>query len=52
MQRCEALPAYQADGWPHPRRIVAKIEVTPPGSQRRLVVTNQDEPPAAVYRAF
>jgi hypothetical protein len=31
---------------------VAKIEVTPQGSQRRFVVTNQEDPPAAVYRGF
>src|SRR5205807_9766715 len=52
LQRFEALTDYQADGWPHPRRIVAKIEVTPQGSQRRFVVTNQDDPPAAVYRGL
>jgi hypothetical protein len=52
VQRFEALADYQAESWPHPRRIVAKIEVTPQGSQRRFVVTNQDDPPAAVYRDF
>jgi hypothetical protein len=52
VQRFEALAGYQADGWPHPRRIVAKIEVTPQGSQRRFVVTNLDDPPAVVYRDF
>jgi hypothetical protein len=31
---------------------VAKIEVTPQGSQRRFVVTNLPEPAAAVYRDF
>jgi Transposase DDE domain group 1 len=51
-QRFESLEDYQADGWPHPRRIVAKIEVTPQGSQRRFVVTNHTEPPAEVYRDF
>src|SRR5262249_11310691 len=51
-QRFEALTDYQAEGWPHPRRIVAKIEVTPRGSQRRFVVTNLDDPPAVVYRDF
>jgi len=50
VQRFESLSGYQADSWPHPRRIVAKIEVGPQGSQRRLVVTNLTEPPAAVYR--
>ncbi len=51
-QRFEALTDYQADSWPHPRRIVAKIEVTAQGSQRRFVVTNQDDPPAVLYRDF
>jgi hypothetical protein len=52
MQRFESIPDYQADTWPRPRRIVAKIEVTPHGSQRRFVVTDHTEPPAAVYRDF
>jgi hypothetical protein len=52
VQRFEAVADYQAEGWPHPRRIVAKIEVTPQGSQRRFVVTDQAEPPAVVYRDF
>jgi Transposase DDE domain group 1 len=52
VQRFESLTDYQADSWPHPRRIVAKIEVTPQGSQRRFVVTDQTEPAAAVYRDF
>jgi hypothetical protein len=52
MQRFESLTDYQADSWPHPRRIVVKIEVTPQGSQRRFVVTDHTESPAAVYRDF
>lgn len=52
VQRFEEITTYQAEGWPHPRRIVAKIEVTPSGSQRRFVVTTLAEPPEAVYRAF
>lgn len=52
MQRFESLSDYQADSWPHPRRIVAKIEVTPQGSQRRFVVTDHLEPAAEVYRDF
>jgi hypothetical protein len=52
VQRFESLTDYQADSWPHPRRIVAKIEITPQGSQRRLVVTNLTEPAAEVYRDF
>jgi Transposase DDE domain group 1 len=52
VQRFAALTAYQAARWSHPRRIIAKIEITPQGRQRRFVVTNQDDPPAAVYRDF
>jgi len=52
VQRFESLSDYQADSWPHARRIVAKIEVTPQGNQRRFVVTNQDDPPEAIYRGF
>jgi hypothetical protein len=52
VQRFEELTDYQADTWPHPRRIVVKIEVTPHGSQRRFVVTGMHESPAAVYRDF
>ena len=52
VQRFESVDDYRADGWPHARRIVAKIEVTPQGSQRRFVVTDLTGPPAEVYRDF
>jgi hypothetical protein len=52
VQRYEEIPGYQAGTWPHPRRIVAKIEHTPQGSQRRFVVTDREETPAAVYREW
>jgi hypothetical protein len=52
VQRFEELRDYQAEGWPQPRRIVAKIERTPQGSQRRFVVTNREELPAVVYREW
>jgi hypothetical protein len=52
VQRFEDIRDYRAEGWPHPRRIVAKIEVTPQGSQRRFVVTDLSQPPRAVYRDF
>ena len=52
VQRFEEIRDYQADSWAQPRRIVAKIEVTPQGSQRRFVVTDLTEPPQAVYRDF
>jgi Transposase DDE domain group 1 len=50
VQRFEELRDYQAGTWPHARRVVAKIEVTPAGSQRRFVVTNLQAPPSVVYR--
>lgn len=34
---------YQADSWPHPRRVVAKVEVTEVGINRRFVVTNRTD---------
>jgi hypothetical protein len=52
VQRFESLTDYQAESWPHPRRIVAKIEVTPQGSQRRFVITNMKEEASLVYRDF
>ena len=52
VQRFESITDYQADSWPHPRRIVAKLEVMPQGSQRRFVVTNQPEAAEWVYREF
>jgi hypothetical protein len=52
VQRFESLTGYQAESWPHPRRVVAKIEITPQGSQRRFVVTNLADPPEVVYRDF
>jgi hypothetical protein len=50
VQRFEDLRDYQAGGWPHPRRVVAKVEINPQGSQRRYVVTNRTEAAAVVYR--
>ena len=50
LQRFEEVRDYQAGSWPHPRRIMAKVEVTPSGSQRRFVVTNLPARPEAVYR--
>src|SRR5262249_38972486 len=35
VQRFEEVRDYQAASWPQPRRIVAKVERTPQGSQRR-----------------
>jgi hypothetical protein len=52
VQRFESIGDYQAGSWPHPRRVVAKIEVTEQGSQRRFVVTNLQEPAREVYQEF
>jgi Transposase DDE domain group 1 len=52
VQRFEDIRDYQADSWPHRRRVVAKIEVTPQGSQRRFVVTDLTESAQVVYRDF
>jgi hypothetical protein len=52
VQRFEEVRGYQADTWAVPRRIVAKIERTPQGSQRRFVVTNLTDPAEVVYRDF
>jgi hypothetical protein len=50
VQRFEDLRDYQAGGWPQPRRVVAKVEINPQGSQRRYVVTNRAEAAAVLYR--
>jgi hypothetical protein len=52
VQRFEDVRGYQAGTWPHPRRVVAKVERTPQGGQRRFVVTNRAEPAEVVYRAW
>lgn len=40
---------YQADSWPHDRRVVMKAEVLPKGTNSRFVVTSRDDDPASVY---
>ncbi len=52
VQRFEEVQGYQAGTWPHPRRVVAKIERTPEGGQRRFVVTDLPDRAEAVYRDF
>jgi hypothetical protein len=49
-QRFEEVKGYRAGTWPHPRRVVAKVERTPQGSQRRFVVTDLADAPEVVYR--
>lgn len=48
----QVIDDYQADGWPHPRRIIAKIEAMPQGSNRRFVVTNLEGSPVEIYHGF
>jgi hypothetical protein len=44
---------YQAESWSHPRRIVAKCEVTAQGGpNRRFVVTNLTDRPESVYHGL
>jgi|AP45_3_1055517.scaffolds.fasta_scaffold25772_1 hypothetical protein len=44
---------YQADSWPHPRRIVTKVEITRTGgSNIRYVVTNMTGPTRDIYHGF
>jgi hypothetical protein len=50
VQRFEEIRDYQAGSWPHARRVIAKVERTPQGSQRRFVVTNLTGRPEEVYR--
>jgi hypothetical protein len=41
---------YQADSWPHPRRVVMKAEVLAKGTNTRFVVTTRTDPePATIY---
>jgi Transposase DDE domain group 1 len=49
VQRFEEIRDYQAGSWPHARRVIAKVEINPKGSQRRFVVTNRTEPPQEIY---
>lgn len=48
VQRFAEIRAYQAGTWPHPRRGIAKVDRTPRGSQRRVVVTKRTERPAEI----
>jgi hypothetical protein len=52
VQRFEVFEDYQAGEWSRPRRIVAKLEINPKGSQRRFVVTNMSGHPRGTYRGF
>jgi hypothetical protein len=50
VQRFEAITDYQADSWSQPRRIIAKIEINPQGSNRRFLVTNLPGHPRSIYQ--
>lgn len=52
VQRFERFEDYQADSWSRPRSIVAKIEITPSGNNRRFVVTNLAGSPRQIYHDF
>lgn len=52
VQRFEVIEDYQAEGWSRPRRLLAKLEIMPQGSQRRFVVTNLSGHPQGLYRGF
>src|SRR5439155_11613601 len=41
--------AYQAESWPHPRRVVFKAEILGKGPNTRFVVTTRPDEPLAVY---
>lgn len=41
--------AYQAGSWPHPRRVVVKVEVSAKGTNTRFVVTTRTDPPEQLY---
>jgi hypothetical protein len=50
VQRFEAIEDYQADTWSQPRRIIAKIEINPQGSNRRFLVSNMPGNPRSIYQ--
>lgn len=52
VQRFELIEDYQAESWSRPRRIVAKIEINPQGTNRRFVVTNLSGQAQGIYHGF
>jgi hypothetical protein len=50
VQRFEVINDYQAQTWSQPRRIIAKIEITPSGVNRRFVVTNLPGNARSIYQ--
>jgi hypothetical protein len=43
---------YQADSWPHPRRVIMKAEILPKGPNTRFVVTTRTVPAEQVYARY
>jgi hypothetical protein len=50
VQCFQAIEDYQAETWSQPRRIIAKIEINPQGSNRRFLVTNMPGNPRSIYQ--
>jgi hypothetical protein len=40
---------YQADSWPHPRRVIIKVEASAHGTNTRFVVTTRKDAPDMLY---
>jgi hypothetical protein len=52
VQRFEEILDYQAEDWSRPRRIIAKLEINPLGSNRRFIITNMSGQPQGIYHGF
>ena len=50
--RLLAEGTYQADSWPHARRVVYKAEALDKGLNLRFVLTTRTDPPEALYRWY
>ena len=51
-QRLFTTFAYQADSWKRPRRVIAKVECMPEGTNQRFVVTNMPHDAQTLYDRF
>jgi hypothetical protein len=52
LQDFQVLEDYQAESWPHPRRVLVKLEANAMGTNRRFVVTNLSGDPQGLYHGF
>lgn len=52
VRRFVLLDDYQAEGWSRSRRIVAKLELMPEGTNRRFIVTNLSGDAQGIYEGF